>query len=414
MNGNVMGAVSALGLVDQPIKRVARGEIPLDTPLVMKSLQAIGQAYKANGAYIVNPDGMIKSSWDTVGAPLTGVDVKFRPYFKIAMQGKQNIYAAIGTITGRRSLYFAAPVYGEVSVNAPIIGAVVARLGLERVDSVLRTWSGPALLLSPQALVFASARKDWVESLAGPCTPERLKAIRTLKQFGKIFDSGTPQTLPFDLTSDIVSIENRRYAVARTPLQWNDPNGPWTLVLLGDLNKLMPASRRTVIGLTGGLLMLGLSTAFLIWRQRLRHANQERQQAQAALAKSEELYRSAFENVPLGIMYYDQHGIVTDLNENFAQIIGAPREKIVGLNMPQQLRDENLRQAILASLDGQTGYYEGDYLSVTGGKLTPLRAFCQPIVTLGGKVLGGCPFLRILPKRSAPKRPCGTARSVSI
>ena len=75
----------------------------------MESLQAIGQSYEANGVYLVNPDGIIKSSWDTIGVPLTGVDVKFRPYFKIAMQGKMNIYAAIGTTTGLRSLYFAAP-----------------------------------------------------------------------------------------------------------------------------------------------------------------------------------------------------------------------------------------------------------------------------------------------------------------
>ncbi len=299
MNGNVMGAVSALGLVDQPIKRVARGEIPLDTPVVMESLQAIGKSYEANGAYIVNPDGIIKSSWDTVGVPLTGVDVKFRPYFQIAMQDKQNIYAAIGTTTGLRSLYFAAPLYGEVSANAPIIGAVVARLGLERVDSVLRAWSGPALLLSPQELVFASTREEWIECLAGQCTQERLKAIRTLKQFGKIFDSGTPRTLPFDLTSDIVSIENHRYAVARTPLQWNDPNGPWKLVLLGDLDKLMPASRRTLIGLTSGVLMLTLSTAFLTWRQRLQHANQERQRAEAELKEYAGKLRESKERLDL-------------------------------------------------------------------------------------------------------------------
>jgi PAS domain S-box-containing protein len=299
MNGKVMGAVSALGLVDQLIKGVARGEIPLDTPVVMESLQAIGQSYEANGVYLVDLDGIIKSSWDTVGVPLTGVDVKFRPYFQIAMRGKQNIYAAIGTTTGLRSLYFAAPLYGAVSVNAPIIGAVVARLGLERVDSVLRAWSGPALLLSPQDLVFASTREEWIECLAGQCTPERLKAIRTLKQFGKIFDSGTPKTLPFDLKSDMVSIGNQRYAVARTPLQWNDPNGPWTLVLLGDLDKLMPASRRTLIGVTSGVLMLTLSTVFLIWRQRLRHANQERQRAEAELKESAGKLRESKERLDL-------------------------------------------------------------------------------------------------------------------
>jgi len=299
MNGNVMGAVAALGLVDQPIKRVVRGEIPLDTPVVMESLQAIGQSYAANGTYIVNTAGIIKSSWDTVGVPLTGVDVKFRPYFQIAMQGKMNIYAAIGTTTGMRSLYFAAPLYSEVSANAPITGAVVARLGLERVDSVLRAWSGPALLLSPQDLVFASTREEWIETLAGQCTPERLQAIRTLKQFGKVFDRGTPKTLPFDLTRDTVSFENHRYAVARTPLQWNDPNGPWTLVLLGDLDKLLPASRRTLIGVTSGLLMLTLSTAFLIWRRRLRQANQERRRAEAELKESTGKLRESKERLDL-------------------------------------------------------------------------------------------------------------------
>ncbi|MFZ5447639.1 MAG: response regulator [Thermodesulfobacteriota bacterium] len=116
---------------------------------------------------------------------------------------------------------------------------------------------------------------------------------------------------------------------------------------------------------------------------------EEREKAEEALAESEELYRSVFANVPLGIMYYDKDGIVTDLNENFAQIIGAPKEKIVGFNLPQQLRDQNLRQAILSSLDGQAGYYEGDYCSVTGDKLTPLRVFCQPIVSPRREVLGG-------------------------
>ena len=160
----------------------------------MASLQAIGQAYAANGA-ICEPGWDHQILLGYVGIPLTGVDVKFRPYFQIAMQGQRNIYAAVGTTTGMRSLYFAAPLYGEVSADAPIIGAVVARLGLERVDSVLRAWSGPALLLSPQNLVFASTRADWVDCLAGLCTPERLQAIQQLKQFGKVFESGTPGTL---------------------------------------------------------------------------------------------------------------------------------------------------------------------------------------------------------------------------
>ena len=365
MNGNVMGAVSALGLVDQLIKRVSRGEIPLDTPVVMESLQAIGQSYEANGVYLVNPNGIIKSSWDTVGVPLTGVDVKFRPYFQIAMQGKMNIYAAIGTTTGMRSLYFAAPLYNEVSANAPIIGAVVARLGLDRVDSVLRAWSGPALLLSPQDLVFASTHEEWIECLAGAATPERLEAIRTLKQFGKVFDRGTPRTLPFDLKSDIVNIENHRYAVARTPLQWNDPNGPWTLVLLGDLDKLMPASRRALIGLTSGVLMLTLSTIFLIWRQRLQHANQERQRAEAGLRESKERLDLTLGATGIGIWERDLHGNTLTWDQATQAILGLSSEELsngreiflerVHPEDLERMREET-RQAIAGTRDYSTEY----------------------------------------------------------
>ena len=365
MDGNVMGAVAALGLVDQPIKRVVRGEIPLDTPVVMESLEAIGQSYEANGVYLVNPDGLIKSSWDTIGVPLTGVDVKFRPYFQIAMQGKMNIYAAIGTTTGRRSLYFAAPVYGEVSAHAPIIGAVVARLGIERVVSVLRAWSGPALLLSPQELVFASTREEWVECLAGQCTPERLQAIRTLKQFGKVFDRGTPRTLPFDLKSGIVSIENHRYAVARTPLQWNDPNGPWTLVLLGDLDKLMPASRRTKIGVSSGVLMLTLSMVFLIWRQRLQHANQERQQAEAALRESKERLDLTLGATGIGIWERDLVGHTLTWDQATQAILGLSSEELsndreiflerVHPDDLERMREET-RQAIAGTRDYNTEF----------------------------------------------------------
>ena len=283
MNCNVMGAVATFGLVDQPIKQVAHGEIPLDTPAVMASLQAIGQTYKANGAYLVNQEGIIKSSWDTVGVPLTGVDVKFRPYFQIAMQGQRNIYAAVGTTTGMRSLYFAAPLFGAVSAHAPIIGAVVARLGLERIDSVLRAWSGPALLLSPQNLVFASTRAEWVDCLAGLCTPERLQAIQQLKQFGKVFDPAPPGRCPSTrrATSSTSVLTATPWPGRRCSGTIRMAPGPWCCWATS--TNSMPAYRRNMIGLASGLLMLGLSIAFLTWKRRLRQANQERQRAEVEL-----------------------------------------------------------------------------------------------------------------------------------
>jgi len=283
LQGNIMGSVANLGLVNQAMKNVATGKAALQDPVVMNTLQAVGELYDANGVYVVRGDGIIQSCYYTMGKTLTGVDVKFRPYFQIAKKGTQNVYAAIGTTTGKRSLYFAAPLYEQVSSSSPIIGAAVARLNLDRVDSVLKAWPGHALLLSPQQITFASDREDWIEQMTVKPSSEQLSAIRALKQFGNTFENGTPKTLAFDIRNEIISFDHQRYAVAQALVQWNDPNGEWTLVLLGNLDELMPASLRTWVGASSGAVVLLFSLIFLIWRRRLQQANEDRLSAEAEL-----------------------------------------------------------------------------------------------------------------------------------
>jgi diguanylate cyclase (GGDEF)-like protein/PAS domain S-box-containing protein len=108
-----------------------------------------------------------------------------------------------------------------------------------------------------------------------------------------------------------------------------------------------------------------------------------------ALKKSEKKYRLVFENAPAGIVQFGKAGVVTDCNERFAKIIGAPREKIIGFDIPRQLKDEKFRGALVASLNGQCGFYEGDYLSVLGNKLTPVRATFQGILSPEDDLMGG-------------------------
>lgn len=115
----------------------------------------------------------------------------------------------------------------------------------------------------------------------------------------------------------------------------------------------------------------------------------ERKRAEEALRESEAKFRLVFETAPIGIMRYDQTSTITECNAKFAEIIGAPKEKFVGFKLIGGVRDEQMREAVLASLRGEVGYYDGDYLSVTGGKLTPIRAICQPICSQEGVLSGG-------------------------
>ncbi len=125
----------------------------------------------------------------------------------------------------------------------------------------------------------------------------------------------------------------------------------------------------------------------------------ERNRAEEALRKSEEKFRLVFEKAPIGIMHYDGTSNTIDCNAKFAEIIGAPKEKFIGFNIVRQLRDDQMREAVVASFQGEVGYYEGDYLSVTGGKLTPLRAIYQPIFSSDNAVSGGVAIFEDISER---------------
>ena len=318
LNGNIMGSVMALGLVNRTVKAVVTSTTPPMAMSAQESLAAIGTSYQASGVFLVNQVGTIVVSWDKNGASMVGMDIKFRPYFQIALQGRQSIFAAVSIATGERALYFSAPIFNDISSNAPVIGAVVARLDLERVDSVLNAWTGPALLLSPQKVTFASNRSDWVLAMSGLRTPDELNKLRALKQFGKSFETGTPEILPFSIDSDQVTLDGHRYESVRAPVQWKDPNGDWSLVLLGDLDAVMPHSKMFELGGITFLVVFSLCALFIGWRHRLEQANLSRVRAEQELtAYTEKLERESEIKTYLAGVSADLHKAVT-LSE-FAQ-----------------------------------------------------------------------------------------------
>lgn len=256
LSGNLMGAVAALGQVDTGIIREVQGDLPVNSPGVLDVLERIGIAHGIEGVFVVAGNGVIGSSWDTSGKRSTGLDVAIRPYFRMSMQGLESVYAAVSIARGDRSLYIAAPVF-TYEKGAPYpIGAVVGRTNLRQVDTLLGDTFDVGLLLSPQGVVFASTNKDWIGSLAGPATPERITAIRNLKQFGNMFESREPGLLPISVEPGLRTFSDKRHAVSAVRVPWNDPYGDWKLVLIEDLSRSIPFGETFRTGLTTGCVLL--------------------------------------------------------------------------------------------------------------------------------------------------------------
>lgn len=127
-------------------------------------------------------------------------------------------------------------------------------------------------------------------------------------------------------------------------------------------------------------------------------ANGKWKNSQNALQESEEKYRSIFEGAPLGILHFDQEGIITACNDNFVQIIGSSRSALIGLRM-FKLPNKEIVASVVSVLKGQAKLYEGIYHSTTAPKNTPVRAFFAPLFAEDGQPRGGIGMVEDITQR---------------
>lgn len=119
-------------------------------------------------------------------------------------------------------------------------------------------------------------------------------------------------------------------------------------------------------------------------------SEEKRRIALESLMKSESKYKIIFENSPIGIFYMDPAGKIIHCNNELTKIIGSPKEFIEGFNIKNVLiRNPATAKALESIFNGFLLKYEGDYVSLHSGKITPIEAILSRHVTEDGKILGG-------------------------
>ncbi|CAN7560806.1 PAS domain S-box protein [Acidovorax sp. LjRoot74] len=319
--GSMLGAVSLLGLSEPLLKEMALGNLPPDNPDALARLAVARGRFLVNGVYVISADGTVVAH-ETPGTRSTGLNLAFRPYFQQAIQGAVSVYAAVGSNTQERGLYYAAPLYDGDKPTGSIIGVVMFKQGFEPVDLLLKRTGVPMVLLSPQGAAFSSTRPEWQFAVAPPLTQARIDALRASGQFGQFFDKGVASALPFAADAGEVVLNGVAYAVAHRAINWNDPGGQWQLVMLDDVSALMTATQQVQVG-AATFVVLSLLGLLLLDLRRSR----------ARVATALERFRvlgAALESSPVSVVITDGEGLIDWVNPQFERNTGYTLEEVRG------------------------------------------------------------------------------------
>ncbi len=138
----------------------------------------------------------------------------------------------------------------------------------------------------------------------------------------------------------------------------------------------------------------------------------KRKMKERLMTISKNKYRMMFEKSPLGIFHFDENGVITQCNENFVKIVGAPEENVIssimGFNMLRSFRDRSIKKAIRQVLAGIPARYEDNFHSPFSSKVIPIKAEFSPVISEEGKLMGGVCVVEDFTERKAAEEALNT------
>lgn len=277
MNGQLVASIGATGIVEVGLWHEGQ-----DNALLNK----IGKALNADGVFIFNRTGIVGAAWNLNGKQTVGMDISSRPYYHEAMGNRSSVHVAVSPTSGDRGIYFSTPLRGP---SGKPIGALVVRTSVESLQNLLTKQSDIALFVSPEGIVFAGSREDWVGRLTTPLPENDAVSLKKTSPIGALVEQSGTAPLPFPHTDGIVTFAGGHYAVANATVYWNDNNDKWRLILAEDLSRSLPLSREWGPVLFAAFATLLTGAIILIIQRRKHDRESATLQMQEVLARQEAL-----------------------------------------------------------------------------------------------------------------------------
>ncbi len=279
----VLGSMITIGRFNPAVQATAKGLLPPDNPEVLNLLAQLDHTFGLTTAFILNSDGVIVAYHIDSGKSVVGQNLAFRTYFRSAMEGVPNMFAALGINTGKLGFYIAAPILetivsppassqgadvkssSEKAVLSPpeIAGAFVAKLGFEEVDALVAKESAPYAVVSPEGVIFASNVASWkfqvLETGVEKDLAHVMQRVMHDKRTFKAYEKQPPRHLELDEQGWLVE-GGRKWKTIPAELDWKDPKGPWHVIGFADPSDIFGIPERLAIGSLGFLFFVLLGS----------------------------------------------------------------------------------------------------------------------------------------------------------
>jgi PAS domain S-box-containing protein len=306
-------------------------------------LDQFKDALAVSVCYVMNRDGLtILSSNRDAPDSFVGKNYAFRPYFQEAIQGKPNIYLALGVTSGVRGIYYSHPIQGG-KAKAPI-GVAVVKAAIEPLETDFpHGKEGITLLADPHGLIFASSRKEWLYRTLWKTSAETISKVAASRQFGE----GPWTWTGLEMTGENLAADRsgNEFLVYRLEL---DQIPGWHLVQLTDLHALShrvltPIFRTSVPIVLGLCVLIGLSVFILYSRASRDIARQ--METEDALRASEEKLRAITGSALDAIILMDSQGRISYWNPAAERIFGYTATEVLGKDLHLFLAPEEYHGA---------------------------------------------------------------------
>lgn len=176
----------------------------------------------ASDVYLMNTAGTtIAASSYNKQRSFVGRNFNFRPYFQEAMKGDLGRYFALGTTSGERGYFFAAP----VREGAEILGVVAVKFTVDAFEEAWRSAASNIIVTDHNDIIFMASNPEWLMRATKPLSPAILRSIEENRQYPleRVTNLDVDRT-PLNADADILTIENTNFVgssdkMVETP-QW--------------------------------------------------------------------------------------------------------------------------------------------------------------------------------------------------